>query len=74
MGNVLQITLASARVNAGYTQELASKELGVTKRTLSNWERGVTMPPVHKIDSICELYGVSYDNLIFLPRSSLKAN
>ena len=66
MDKELKITLASARVNAGLTQWQASIKLGVSKRTLSNWERGVTVPSVDKIDSICDLYGVSYNNLIFL--------
>lgn len=66
MKKELKITLASARVNAGLTQWQASIKLGISKRTLSNWERGITMPPANKIDAICELYGVSYDNLIFL--------
>ena len=66
MTKELKITLASARVNAGLTQWQASIKLGISKRTLSNWERGITVPSADKIDSICDLYGVSYDNLIFL--------
>lgn len=68
----LKITLASARVNAGLTQDQASQEIGVTKKTLSNWERGVTVPSTDKIDVICNTYGVSYDNLIFLSNSTRK--
>lgn len=71
MAKELKITLASARVNAGLTQWQASIKLGVSKRTLSNWERGVTVPSVDKIDAICELYGVSYNNLIFLKACAL---
>ena len=70
----LKLTLASARINVGLTQEVASEKLGVTRRTLSNWERGVTVPPVGKIDLICEVYGVSYDNLNFLPNSTRKVD
>lgn len=72
MGKELKITLASARVNAGLTQWQASIKLGISKRTLSNWERGVTTPPVDKALLICELYGVNYDNIIFLPNGTRK--
>lgn len=74
MTEVVKMTLASARVNAGLTQEQASKEIGVARLTLSNWETGKTVPPLNKIDTICEVYGVSYDNLNFLPNSLLKGN
>ncbi|MBP3339412.1 MAG: helix-turn-helix transcriptional regulator [Lachnospiraceae bacterium] len=59
-------TLLTARVNVGLSQEQASKKLGVSKRTLCNWENGITVPSINKIDAICELYGVHYDNLNFL--------
>lgn len=65
-----QITLKAARVNIGLSQKEAAKRLKVSNKTLCNWEKGVTMPRPDKIDAICELYGVSYDNLIFLPTKS----
>lgn len=61
-----QITLKAARVNAGYTQEEAAKLLDVSVSTLKNWEKGVTFPKQPKILAICNLYGVAYDNIIFL--------
>lgn len=68
-----KLTLKGARVNAGYTQKVAAKHLGVTNKTLCNWENGVSFPNVLQVDKICKLYGVSYDNLIFLPKNPLKA-
>lgn len=38
----LQISLAAARVNARMTQEDAAKRLKVGKRTIINWEKGVS--------------------------------
>lgn len=65
---MIQITLEAARVNAGYSQKEAAKKLGVSNVTLSHWESGVSMPKANHIIAICELYGVPYDMLIFLPK------
>lgn len=65
MTNVLQITLESARVNKKLTQEQASELLGVSIGTLRNWEKGVTFPDQPQIERICEVYELSYDNIIF---------
>lgn len=70
---LVKISLRAARVNAGYSQKEAADRLGVSNKTLGNWENGITFPPADKIPMICELYGVSYDNLNFLPSDSLKA-
>lgn len=70
---LVKITIRAARVNAGYSQKEAADRLGVSNKTLGNWEKGITFPPADKIPLICELYGVSFDNLNFLPSDSLKA-
>lgn len=70
----VKISLRAARVNAGYSQKEAADLLEVSNKTLGNWENGITFPPADKIIAICNLYGVSYDNLNFLPADSLKAN
>ena len=67
------ITLEAARVNAGYSQKNAAKELKISNVTLSNWERGVSMPKANQIIAICNLYGVPYDMLIFLPKRLAKS-
>ena len=69
-----QMTLRAARVNAGLTQKEAADALQISNRTLCKWENGNSVPKADKIDPICDLYGVSYDDLIFLPTDSLKAN
>lgn len=66
-----KFTLKAARVNCGLTQKEAAKRLNVSNKTLCYWENGVTMPKANKIDAICTLYGVAYDNIIFLPSNSL---
>lgn len=70
---LVKISIRAARINAGYLQKEAAERLGVSNKTLGNWEKGITFPPADKIPAICELYGVSYDNLNFLPSDSLRA-
>lgn len=64
---MLKITLKAARINAGLTQKQAADYLGVSNKTLCAWESGNTMPQIHRIDALCELYGVTYDQISFYP-------
>lgn len=70
---MVKISIRAARVNVGLSQKEAATHLGVSTKTLCNWENGITFPSADKIPAICELYGVSYDQLNFLPTDSLKA-
>lgn len=63
----MTITLKAARVNKGLTQLEAAKLLNVSKDTVGNWERGKSYPNMKNIKEIEKVYGVSYDDLIFLP-------
>ena len=64
----MPITLKAARVNNNLTQMEAAKRIGVTVDTLSNYERGKSYPDVPVIQKMEEVYGVSYSEIIFLPR------
>lgn len=64
----MAMTLKSARVNVGLTQAKAAEKIGITVDTLSNYERGKSYPDVPVIQKIEEVYGVSYSDLIFLPK------
>ena len=66
----MPITLKAARVNKGLTQEAAGKLLGVSLYTISNWERGETFPDAMQILRIQDVYGVRYEDLIFLPQNN----
>lgn len=65
-----KISLKAARVNKGLTQKEAATALGVGNKTLWMWENGVSMPKADKIDAICDLYGVPYDNIIFFDKEN----
>ena len=69
-----KITLKAARVNAGYTQKEVAKILKVSNKTVGNWENGTSFPRADQIDALCELYGVPYDGIKFLPNDSLLAD
>lgn len=62
-----KITLRAARTNANLTQKEAAQKIGVSKDTISNWENGITSPNVEKFKQIEKIYGISYDELDFLP-------
>lgn len=66
-----KMTMRAARVNAGLDQKTAASSLSVSNKTLSNWEAGKSFPKANKIIEICELYGISYDDLIFLNSNPL---
>lgn len=60
-----QMTLAAARVNAGYSQKYVAEYLDVAPSTVRNWEKGETFPKQPMIEKLCTLYGVSYDAINF---------
>ena len=66
---MVKFTLKSARVNANLSQKSAAIAIGVSNKTLSSWENGVTTPTADYIPVICNLYGVPYDQLNFLPNN-----
>lgn len=61
-----KITLKAARVNAGYSQREAAERLGISNKTLCSWENGKTFPDQPMIEKLCELYGVTYDMIVFV--------
>jgi transcriptional regulator with XRE-family HTH domain len=66
-----KISLEAARTNAGLTQKEVAKALGKSNKTVCSWEKGKSFPNAMEIDALCKLYGVSYDNINFLPNDSL---
>jgi len=56
--------LKAARLQAGISQERLSALLGVTKRTIINYENGQTLPPVNLLPKIAKLFDVPVGTLI----------
>lgn len=63
----MRVTLKMARELKKMTQEEAAKKIGVSTDTLGNYERGKSYPDIPTLRKIEEVYGISYDRLIFLP-------
>lgn len=63
----MKIKLNAARVNAGLTQEDVAKRLGKSKNTIVSWEKGKSSPDIETGKALAKLYGVSVNDLIFLP-------
>ena len=64
------LTLRAIRINLGWSLEQASKRLGVSKDTLSNYERGITLPDVFVLKRIENVYQISYDRINFLVQNT----
>lgn len=60
---MVKITLRAARVNKGISQREAAQLLNVSKKTFSNWENGKTMPKLDKIEPLCEMLDVQYNDI-----------
>ena len=67
----MRITLKAARTNAQLTRREAAEKIGVTVDTIGNWERAKSFPNALQIRRIEEVYGIPYDGLVFLPKSTL---
>ena len=65
-----KLSLKAARVNKGLTQKEAANLLNVSNKTLCMWEKNASLPKADKIDAICELYGVQYDDVIFFSKDN----
>lgn len=59
----MRITIKAARVNKGLTQNDMANALCVTKKTVGSWESGKTKPRIDKVEPICDLLGVRYDDI-----------
>lgn len=63
----MQLTLKTLRINKGLRQSDMATKLNVNRKTISAWEKGKSLPAVDMIDAICELFGVSYDDIKWKP-------
>lgn len=67
---IVKITLAAARVNAGFSQKEAAGKLGISNKTLCSWENYASFPGADMIPVICDLYGIPYDQIKFTLQSA----
>ena len=60
-----KITLRAARKKTGLTIEKAAEKIGVTRETLSRWERGVTVPNVIQFKTVEKVLNIKYEDMTF---------
>lgn len=56
--------LINLRKSKQLSQEEVADKLNVTRQTISKWETEQSMPDFDKIAPLCELYGISADELL----------
>lgn len=56
--------LFNARKKKGLSQEDVAEKLGVSRQTISKWERDETLPDIYQSKKLAVLYGISLDELI----------
>lgn len=62
-----KFTLEELRKLKGLSRKKAGEALGVSEDTIYNYEKYLTYPDVLIIERIKKVYGVTYDDIIFLP-------
>lgn len=66
----MKLTLKALRVNAGFTIEKASKELGISTVTLRSYETNKTIPTVKMMNKMLSLYNTKFSNIDDLTESN----
>ena len=56
--------IAENRKNKKMTQVQLAQKLGVTDRAISNWENGKNMPDLSLFKSLCEILGITINELM----------
>lgn len=68
----MRLSLKAWRANKGLTQSEVADKIGITKDTLSSWERYKTFPDFIALKKLCEIYDCKLDD-IFLPDNLAKS-
>ena len=56
--------LKEKRTALGLSQEQLAEQLGITRQTVANWEKGKTYPDIASVLKLSDLYSVSLDELL----------
>ena len=56
--------IAKKRQEKGFTQEGLAEELDISNRAISKWERGICLPESDNLAKLCQLFDVSYNELL----------
>jgi len=56
--------IAKKRQENGFTQESLAEKLNISNRSISKWERGICLPDANNMAKLCQLFNVSYNELL----------
>lgn len=56
--------LLKYRTDAKMSQDTLAEKIGVTRQTISKWETDQSTPEFNKILPLCEVYGITADELV----------
>lgn len=54
----------NARLMANLTQQQIADELGLDRTAIAHYEKGDSMPNARNLQKICELFSVTFDELM----------
>ena len=66
--------IADRRKTAKLTQLQLAEKLGITDKAISKWERGLTMPDTSIMLELCDILGISVNELLNGERISMENN
>ena len=56
--------LLTLRTKAGWSQEFVARQMGVSRATIVNWERGNTKPSISKAVKLAKLFGITVEEFL----------
>ena len=66
--------IAECRKNVNLTQMQLSEKLGITDKAISKWERGISMPDTSIMLELCDILGISVNELLSGEKISMENN
>ncbi len=64
MEHKISETIAEHRRALGLTQEQLGARLGISGQAVSKWEKGESMPDILLLPDLCDIFGISVDELL----------
>ena len=66
--------IAECRKNVSLTQMQLAEKLGITDKAISKWERGLSMPDTAIMLELCDILGISVNELLSGEKISMENN
>ncbi len=71
--NMIARKIKQARIDKNMTQMNLADAMGVSYQAVSNWERGNSMPDIAKLGDLCQVLGLSVNELLGMEEPAAKA-